>query len=396
MNTLKVGVVGAGARAGLALYAENEINNAVITSVADPSPHASQRVIRQIKRDIPVIPSHLDWQPGEVDVAFVLSPDNTHEEIACTLIERKVAIYLEKPLAITTAGATRILETAYRTKTPLYVGHNMRHMSVVQIFKDIIQQGLIGDVKAIWCRHFVGHGGDFYFKDWHAEQRFVNGILLQKGAHDIDVMHYLAGSYTKRVVGMGGITIYNHIPHRADNSHILMQDWFDYHAWPPETQTNLHPHIDVEDLSMVMMEIENGVFATYQQCHYSPDYWRNYTVIGTKGRAENFGDGAGGTVKVWNQRGAYNPQPTLEFPITDENLGHLDADQKTVNEFFNFLRTGQPTQTSPLGAWYACVTGAEATYSLRHNNTARTITPPAPHIIQYFQALTTDNPTQPA
>ena len=29
---------------------------------------------------------------------------------------------------------------------------------------------------------------------------------------------------------------------------------------------------------------------------------RNYTVIGTEGRIENFGDSSGGVVKLWNRR----------------------------------------------------------------------------------------------
>ena len=37
------------------------------------------------------------------------------------------------------------------------------------------------------------------------------------------------------------------------------------------------------------MTLDNGVQASYEQCHFTPDYWRNYTVIGTEGRLENFG-----------------------------------------------------------------------------------------------------------
>ncbi|UZN00173.1 hypothetical protein OL548_10360 [Lysinibacillus sp. MHQ-1] len=36
-----------------------------------------------------------------------------------------------------------------------------------------------------------------------------------------------------------------------------------------------------------MMELEGGIKASYLQCHFTPDYSRNYTFIGTKGRIEN-------------------------------------------------------------------------------------------------------------
>ena len=58
------------------------------------------------------------------------------------------------------------------------------------------------------------------------------------------------------------------------------------------------------------MQLDNGVFASYQQCHYTPDYWRNYTVIGTEGRLENFGDDSDGVVNVWTRRHSGFADPT--------------------------------------------------------------------------------------
>ena len=35
------------------------------------------------------------------------------------------------------------------------------------------------------------------------------------------------------------------------------------------------------------MELEGGIKASYLQCHFTPDYHRNYVFIGTEGRLEN-------------------------------------------------------------------------------------------------------------
>lgn len=43
----------------------------------------------------------------------------------------------------------------------------------------------------------MGYGGDWYFKDWHAERRCTTGLLLQKAAHDIDVLHWLKPAPTR-------------------------------------------------------------------------------------------------------------------------------------------------------------------------------------------------------
>lgn len=46
----------------------------------------------------------------------------------------------------------------------------------------------------------------------------------------------------------------------------------------------------------------NGVLVNDQQCHFTPDSWRNYAVIGTRGRIESRGDRAGGEIRLWNER----------------------------------------------------------------------------------------------
>ena len=54
----------------------------------------------------------------------------------------------------------------------------------------------------------------------------------------------------------------------------------------------------------MLMELDNGVFASYQQCHFTPDGWRNYTIIGTEGRIENVTEDC---IKLWNRRTRLQP-----------------------------------------------------------------------------------------
>ncbi len=384
---LRVGVVGVGARSELACHAESGGNNAVIVGVCEPHSSAVDRVRDRLGKDpadVAISSTLEDLIEVGLDVAFVTSPDDTHADVTVSLLRAGVAVYLEKPLATTLEDATRVLVTAYETGTKLYVGHNMRHMSVVRTMRDVIRQGRIGEVKAIWCRHFVGSGGDYYFKDWHAERAHSTGLLLQKASHDIDVMHWLADSRTVDVVGMGDLVVYDQVTDRADRRGQLMSEWTSMENWPPLSQRGLNPVIDVEDLSMMLMRMESGVLASYEQCHFTPDYWRNYTVIGTEGRIENFGDEAGGVIRLWNRRVAYNPDGDEQFPIEGDAEGHVDADLLTVTEFLRFVRTSEVTDTSPLGAWYAIAAGILATESLRNGSTPRKVSDLPPEIKRYF------------
>ncbi|WP_410790267.1 Gfo/Idh/MocA family protein [Kribbella sp. C-35] len=384
MTDLRFGVVGLGARSRIAQYAHRPGEGSEVVAVCDPV--AGQRDLAlELYPDATAYADHSELLDQKLDGVFLTTPDDLHEGPAIDFLEAGVSVFVEKPLAITTEGSDRVLQAAYDSGARLYVGHNMRHMPVVLTMRKLIQDGAIGDVKAIWCRHFVGHGGDFYFKDWHADRTRTTGLLLQKGAHDIDVMHWLAGGYTTRVNAMGALTLYGGITDRLDRTGQRFKDFVSSDNWPPLEQKGLAPVMDVEDLSMANLLLDNGVFLTYEQCHYTPDYWRNYTVIGTHGRLENFGDTAGGVVKVWNsRRSGYREDADQVVEIAGETEHHGGADPHLVAEFVNFVRDGGATLTSPVAARAAVAAGYAATQSLRANGVPQDVPALDPALVAYF------------
>jgi predicted dehydrogenase len=384
---LRVGVVGVGQRAIIAKHVAAAATDATLVAAADVTEDGRARAAEFFGDDLAVYASHHDLiAAGNLDAAIVTTPDWTHAAIAVDLLRAGIAVFLEKPLAISVEDSDLVLAAAYESKTPLFVGHNFRHAGVVRLMRQIIERGEIGQVKTIWCRHFVGNGGDYYFKDWHADRTRVNSLLLQKASHDIDVMHLLGGGYTRRVVGMGELMVYGDITDRRDRSGETMADWFSFDNWPPESQTGLNPVVDVEDVSMMMMTFDNGVLASYEQCHFTPDYWRNYTVIGTEGRLENFGDTGGGLVKVWNTRGEWRESGDREYPIDGVASGHADADFLTVSEFLDHVATGNRTSISPVAARQAVAAGALATSSLRAGSIPFDVPQLDPKIQAYFES----------
>lgn len=383
---LRIGVIGYGLRGPLAVHAHQPGNGSRVVAVCDPRQERLDLAAEHFGPDIVLGAEPEDVLKSDPDAVFVISPDHLHEEHAVAALEAGAAVYLEKPLAISTDSCDRILAVARRTGSKLYIGHNMRHMPVIQQMRALIADGAIGAVKAVWCRHFVGNGGDYYFRDWHAERSKTNSLLLQKGAHDIDVIHWLAGGYTRRVNAMGALTVYGDVDQRADRTAYKSgHNWTEYERnWPPALITGLNPVIDVEDISMVHMALDNGALASYQQCHYTPDYWRNYTVIGTEGRLENIGDTPGSKVHIWTRRHPSHAAPDHVVRIGEAEGGHGGADPKIVEEFLNHVRTGGPTLTSPIAAREAVATGCAATESLRSGGVPVDVVPLARELVEHF------------
>lgn len=380
---LKIGIIGFGMRAGLWKHVHRPGEGSVVTMVCD----VSERGRADAAKSLPgaIITADLDdVLNAGLDGVFVLTPDDQHAPVAMSTLDAGIPTFCEKPLATTIEDCDALLERAFKTGTKLYVGHNMRHMPVVVQMRQLIDSGAIGDVKAVWCRHFVGAGGDFYFKDWHADRRHATSLLLQKGAHDIDVIHLLAGGYTKRVSAMGALSVYGDITDRSDHSDERMWDWYSVDNWPPTEQKGLNPVVDVEDISMVNMTLGNGVMASYEQCHFTPDYWRNYTVIGTAGRMENIGDGPGDDIYVWNRRHGGFAKPDEIHTIEDAEGGHGGADPRLIAEFLEFVRSGRKTATSPLAARNSVAVGCLATESIRGDGSALEVPQLDADLIAYF------------
>ncbi|MGH3651877.1 Gfo/Idh/MocA family protein [Glutamicibacter sp.] len=383
---LKVGIIGFGLRASLHRYLQRPNEGSVVSIVCDTSERGRQDAAEALP-DAVVTGDLQELLDFELDAVLVLTPDYTHRDVVVRTLKAGIPTFVEKPLDITLEAADEILDTARRTGTRLYVGHNMRHMPVIRQMKQLIDSGTIGEVKAVWCRHFVGNGGDYYFKDWHAQQRYANTLLLQKGAHDIDVIHWLAGGYSTQVSGVGALAVYGDVTDRRDNSDLRMRDWFSLSNWPPAKQTQLNPELDVEDLSMVQMKLDNGVLASYQQCHFTPDYWRNYTVIGSAGRLENFGDGPGDFIHVWNTRSTHGfAEPDLKVEVNGDDEGHGGADPNLIAEFLRFAREGGATDTSPVAARAAVAVGDYGARSMRAEGEALQIPALDGQLAEYFAA----------
>ena len=360
-------------------------DSAEMSAVCDRNP----AMLERYREEHPDSRAYLcsDWKEllanPDVDAVCIMVRDQYHEEIAVAALEAGKAVYLEKPMALSVEGCDRILETAWRTGSKLFIGHNMRYVPSILKMKEIIDSGLIGEIQSVWVRHFINYGS-CYFRHWCARRETCNGLLLQKGAHDIDVIHWLAGGYTTRVVGMGRLSVYNRTtgrlaPGEAPDRKI---SW-DPGCWPPLELKGLDPDLNVEDHNMMLMQLDNGVQASYEQCMYTPDAERNYTFIGTRGRVENIGDFGDCRIHVWTRRGSRS-EPDIIYHLKATDEGHGGSDPEIVNAFFDFVRTGKNPVVSPVAARNAVAAGAMAHYSMRHGNIPMDIPPVRPELLEYF------------
>ncbi|MFA9477935.1 Gfo/Idh/MocA family protein [Phycisphaerales bacterium AB-hyl4] len=373
MDDLKIGVIAAGGRGRLAKHAHKPGEGSRITAICDIDTEKLAQLKEDYGSDVRATTDYREMLEADLDAIFVCSPDFLHEEHALAALDKGVPVYLEKPMAISVESCDRILRKAREHGDRLFVGHNMRYMNIIRKMKELIDHDEIGEVKAVWCRHFISYGGDAYFRDWHADRRYSTGLLLQKGAHDIDLIHWFAGAYTKRVSAFGRLSVYDQVPRLKPGENTDTR-WDKAH-WPPRDLQGFHPVVDVEDQNVVNLELANGVLASYLQCHFTPDACRNYTIIGTKGRLENIGDRPDCPIFIWNRRtDTYNMVGDKVFRGEKVgNTGHGGADGLIVDNFVQFARGGDAVGSSMHDARMAVAAGCMATESLRAGGAPRDV-----------------------
>ena len=141
-DELRIGVIGAGGRGGLARHAhmpDKGVRAGGRGGHRAQGPGGVQADLRagRIRRGGLPRPA----QGRDVDAVFVTTPDYCHEEHAMAACQAGKHVYLEKPMAITIAGCDRILAAARKAGVRLYLGHNMRHFAVVRKMKELIDAG---------------------------------------------------------------------------------------------------------------------------------------------------------------------------------------------------------------------------------------------------------------
>lgn len=362
---VRIGVIGVDGRGRIADHWAGD-ERAVITAGADVDAGALEDFRMRFGQSIFTTKDYRELLARpDVDAVAITSPDYCHEEQAVAALCSGKDVFCEKPLAISTQGCDRILAAWKQAGRRLMVGFNMRCMPMFQKMKAVVDSGEIGQIKAVWVRHFVGAGGDFYFRDWHASRTNTNSLLLQKGSHDIDMIHWITGQYTCKAAAFGGLDYYGgDEPDSLTCSSCPKKDSCPEASTNPRQQCVFRREVNVEDNQVVILELEGGIKASYLQCHFTPDYHRNYCFIGTRGRMENSEPEM--KIRLWHRvRGRLQQHPDETIEVEASEGGHGGADPVLCSRFLDFLLKGESPVADPIAGRMAVAAGAAAAESLR-------------------------------
>ncbi len=205
-------VIGAGGRGQLYSGIIKGIPEKIkIVAVAEPVD--SRRNNIRDKHDIPENMCFSDSKDllalGKIaDIAIISTMDRYHLEPTMAAISLHYDILLEKPVAPTPEECEKIAQHAEKNGVKIVVCHVLRYTPFFITIKQLINDGVLGDIISINHEECVGHvhqSHSFVRGNWGNSQRSSN-MLLQKSCHDMDILQWLIGKKCKKVQSFGSLS----------------------------------------------------------------------------------------------------------------------------------------------------------------------------------------------
>jgi predicted dehydrogenase len=189
-DKVRFAMVGAGAISQSYAQAFESCTSAALVAVADVRPEAAKALAQGF--GCPSYDSYQAMAAAETfDAAIVCTPPATHPEITSFLLGRGTHVLCEKPLAIDTVSATQMLEASRRSGAKLTMGSKFRYVDDVIRAKSIVASGILGEI-VLFENAFTARV-DMSTR-WNSNPKISGGgVLIDNGAHSIDIIRYFLG-----------------------------------------------------------------------------------------------------------------------------------------------------------------------------------------------------------
>ncbi|MGO2337392.1 Gfo/Idh/MocA family protein [Providencia heimbachae] len=161
---------------------------------------ASGREIDEIVSDADACVSSIDELINlQLQLVIIASPAPFHAQHAIPLIEAKIPVLIEKPVATTLSDARAIKQAAKHYQTPVAIGYCLRYLSSSQKINEIIESKIIGQLQ-----HATIEIGQ-YLPDWRPSKDYrecvsanasLGGGALLELSHELDYTYWLLGPLT--------------------------------------------------------------------------------------------------------------------------------------------------------------------------------------------------------
>ncbi len=236
MDMVRIGVIGVGGMGSAHarhLFAGG-VNGAVLAALCDIDAARCE----QLKELFPAVPVYEEaedlFAAGVCDAVVIATPHYFHPIIGVQAFEHGLHVLSEKPMAVQTSEARRLIAAADKSGRAFCVMFNQRTDPLFQKARELVQSGVLGELKRF---HWI-------ITNWYRTQAY-----------------YDSGAWRATFCGEGGGVLMNQAPHNLD-----LWQWI---CGMPDRISARCPvakyhNIEVEDEALIIGEYDSGLVALFQ------------------------------------------------------------------------------------------------------------------------------------
>lgn len=186
---LKIGLIGCGeVTRAKHLPALRRIPTAQVTALCDLDPARARAAQFHVPRAVSN-PAHL-LAFDDLDVVGVLTPPESHVDLAIAALDARRPVYVEKPLALDVPSCQRLLHHAHAARLPAVTGFHMRFHRLVRHARDILRSGALGPIESVRLAWHSPRSDDG-IPAWKTRRHSGGGALIEIGVHHLDLVRFL-------------------------------------------------------------------------------------------------------------------------------------------------------------------------------------------------------------
>ncbi|MFB2597038.1 Gfo/Idh/MocA family protein [Herbiconiux sp. P17] len=206
-----------------------------------------------------------DWRAtiarDDIDVVDIVTPGDSHAEIAIAALEAGKHVLCEKPLANSVAEAeamTEAAEHAARNGVRAMVGFTYRRVPAATFARDLVAAGRIGTVRQVRAQYLQDWLSDAEAPmTWRLDKSLAgSGSLGDIGAHAIDLAQFITG---RRLASVSGVleTLVSERPLLADARGLS------------GTASEERGRVTVDDVALFTGRFDDGVLGSFEATRFA-------------------------------------------------------------------------------------------------------------------------------
>lgn len=196
-RVLRIGVVGLGR--AFTLMLPTFVGDHRVRLVAATDPIAAARARFESDFGMPTYPSiEALCADRSVEVLYIATPHQFHAAHVCLAAANGKHVLVEKPMALSLAECTAMIDATRHAGVRLIVGHSHSFNAPVRRVRALIDSGVYGAVRMVHAMNYT----DFLYRPRRPEELDTEaggGVIHSQATHQIDIVRLLGGGWVESV-----------------------------------------------------------------------------------------------------------------------------------------------------------------------------------------------------